>query len=152
MNNILVSACLLGCKVRYSGDDLKLNSSKFDEFIQANNIIPICPEVAGGLPTPRIPAEICGGTSIDVLSGNAKVIDQEGTDVTQAFIEGAHQALKLCLENDIKLAVLAQSSPSCGSKKVYNGNFERVKVLGTGVTCALLEQHGVKVISQDDFY
>lgn len=151
MNKVLVSACLLGCKVRYDGNALKIDSRKFDDFLNANEIIPICPEVAGGLATPRVPAEICGGSSNDVLAGTAKVITQTGADVTQAFVDGAHKALELCQEHHIKLAVLTQSSPSCGSKKVYNGNFERVKIPGTGVTCALLEQHGIKVISQDDF-
>ncbi|MDD9174019.1 DUF523 domain-containing protein [Aliivibrio sp. S2TY2] len=148
MAKVLVSSCLLGCKVRYDGNNLEVNTSEFDEFIESNDIISFCPEVAGGLPIPRIPAEICGGTGNDVLDGSAKILGKDGSDVTKAFLNGAELTLKMCLDNDVEYAVLTESSPSCGSSSVYNGKFEGVKVSGKGVTCTLLENHGIKVTSQ----
>ncbi|MGF1766782.1 DUF523 domain-containing protein [Enterovibrio makurazakiensis] len=150
MAKVLVSSCLLGCKVRYDGNNLEVKSSEFDEFIQSNDITPFCPEVAGGLPIPRIPAEICGGTGDDVLNGSAKIFGKDGRDVTKAFLDGAELTLKTCLDNKIEYAVLTESSPSCGSSSIYNGKFEGVKVSGKGVTCSLLENNGIKVTSQHE--
>lgn len=148
MSKILVSACLLGCKVRYDGNDLPVDNEAFKNVIATYEIISFCPEVAGGLPTPRIAAEICGGAGSDVLEGRAKILGKDGSDVTAPFIKGAKLALQLCQENDIKQAILTESSPSCGSATIYNGKFAGEKITGQGVTCATLEKHGVKVVSQ----
>ena len=87
MSKILVSACLLGCKVRYDGNDLPVDNDAFTKVIAAHEIISFCPEVAGGLSTPRIAAEICGGVGSDVLEGKAKIMGKDGSDVTAPFIK-----------------------------------------------------------------
>ncbi len=148
MEKVLVSACLLGYKVRYDGCDFKVESEEFRRFIEQNDIVSFCPEVAVGMPIPRIPAEICGGTGVDVLNGVAKILGKDGVDVTKEFFSGAELALKFCQEHGIKHAVLTDSSPSCGSSEIYNGNFEGIKVQGQGLSCALLEKHGIEVVSQ----
>ncbi len=97
---------------------------------------------------PRKPAEIVSGTGDAVLEGEAAVIEKEGDDVTAAFIEGARIALDLCQRFDIDLAVLAESSPSCGTISIYDGSFSGETIPGRGVTAALLSRHGVRVFSQ----
>ncbi len=99
---------------------------------------------------PRKPAEIANGTGNEVLSGEAVVVEKEGDDVTAAFIAGARIALDLCQRFDIDIAVLAESSPSCGTTTIYDGHFAGGKIPGMGVTAALLKQHGVQVFSQHD--
>ncbi|EKE67531.1 DUF523 domain-containing protein [Gallaecimonas xiamenensis] len=148
MAKVLVSACLLGCKVRYDGNSLAVGSEDFERFIAANEIVPFCPEVAAGLPTPRAAAEIQGGSGADVLCGAAKVIGKDGTDMSAAFIKGAELALALCQQQGIGKAVMAEASPSCGSGLIYSGQFDGTKVAGQGVVCALLAKHGIKVVSQ----
>lgn len=148
MEKLLVSACLLGCKVRYNAGSLSLNSNEF-KWLQDNlQLYSFCPEVSGGLPTPRAPAEIKKGTGRDVLIGNAKVIDQDNNDYTEAFIKGAYLALNRCQSEHIRYALLAESSPSCGSTNLYDGSFSGTKISGEGVTSALLKEHGIAVFSQ----
>jgi len=148
MAKILVSACLLGCKVRYDGKDLAQLGSDFNQVIDSNEIIPFCPEVSGGLPIPRIAAEIEDGTGYDVLAKKSRILGKDGSDVTEPFIKGAKLALELCQREGIQQAILAEASPSCGSSYIYNGRFEGKKIAGQGVTCAYLQTHGVKVVSQ----
>ena len=148
MIKILVSACLMGQKVRYNASDLAITSELFSDIQQQVEIYPYCPEVAGGLPTPRAPAEIIAGSGQDVLQQQARVLDVNATDVTEAFLSGAQQALDLCLLHGIKLALMTESSPSCGSHQIHNGEFSGIKIAATGVTVALLQQHGIKVFSQ----
>lgn len=136
---ILVSACLLGQKVRYDGgdsmtDDLFLLKDRYD-------LIPMCPEVQGGLPVPRPPAEILLG----------KVVTGAGQDVTKNFEEGARIVLDLCLTLGIKKAILKSKSPSCGKGRIYDGSFTRNLVSGDGVTTRLLERHGIEVYSENNF-
>ena len=150
MAKVLISSCLLGCKVRYDGSDLKVESQEFQKFIETNEIVSFCPEVAAGLPIPRIPAEICAGTGVNVIDGSAKIMGKDGSDVTSEFLDGARLALEVCQQNNISVAILTEGSPSCGSSQIYNGKFEGVKVEGTGVTSALLRQHGIKVVSQHE--
>lgn len=148
---ILVSACLLNHPVRYKGDGnpcpllLELLAKGKGE-----EIFPFCPEVSGGLPTPRPPAEIKGGTGADVLHGKAKVVNKEGQDVTAAFIDGAQKFAQLCMEKGITVAILKQRSPSCGSKAIYDGTFSGKIIAGQGVTAALLTSIGIKVYGEDD--
>ncbi|WP_460059633.1 2-thiouracil desulfurase family protein [Pseudomonas sp. S2_A05] len=147
MEKILVSRCLLGHRVRYDGGA----SGPFDlleQWIEEGRVVPLCPEVAGGLPTPRAAAEIPGGQGVEVLDGIAAVITTEGEDVSAQFLEGARQALDLVQKHGIRVAVLKANSPSCGNLLTYNGTFSGVKVNGEGVTAALLKRHGVRVFSE----
>ena len=148
MEKILVSACLLGSKVRYNGRDLPCSNDVLKEWYQKGRIVPVCPEVAAGLPIPRPPAEIKNGDGDNVLNHEAMAIENTGQDVSQAFISGAKIALRLCQENNIKVAILTEFSPSCGSSKIYNGDFSNTKIAGFGVTSALLMKNGIKVFSQ----
>ena len=150
MSKVLVSSCLLGCKVRYDGNDLKPDSLQFQKFIEKNEVVSFCPEVAGGLPIPRVPAEICGGEGCDVINGSSKVRGKDDSDVTKEFLKGAELALELCQQENISTAILTDGSPSCGSSLIYNGKFEGVKIQGAGITTALLRQNGIKVVSQHD--
>ena len=111
----------------------------------------ICPEVSGGLNTPRLPAEIVGGDGADVLNGRVKVLDTSGNDVSDAFILGATKALKLAQQHQVTHVILKANSPSCGSELIYDGSFSGQKIQGQGVTTALLEQYGFKVITEDEF-
>lgn len=150
MAKILISACLMGQKVRYNGKDLLQETEGFQALKQQHELISLCPEVAGGLSTPRPPAEVQNGSAAKVFESNGKVIATTGDDVTQAFISGAEQAVSLCKEHNIRFAVLTESSPSCGRNKVYDGSFSGNKIEGMGLTAYLLEKNGVKVFSQFD--
>ena len=148
MVKILVSACLLGRKVRYNGEDLAVADDSFKQMAEHHEMVPFCPEVSGGLPTPRPPAEIRGGDGMDVLSGTARVVCRDGRDATDAFLRGARLALASCSTEHIRYAVLTESSPSCGSNMIYDGTFSNLRHPGRGVTTALLEQNGIRVFSQ----
>ncbi len=149
MEKILVSACLLGEKVRYDGGDSAVHGL-LDTWQQQGRIIAHCPEQAGGLPIPRPPAEIDQGDAAGVLSGKKKVQTKAGNDVSDAFINGAERALAQCWEHHIKIAILKDGSPSCASTKVNNGKFSGIKIKGVGVTTSLLIGHGISVFSEDD--
>ena len=144
---VLVSRCLLGHRVRYDGGA----SGPYAQLAQwqaEGRVIALCPEVAGGLPTPRAAAEIPGGQGVEVHAGKAAVITTEGEDVTEAFVSGARQALALVERHGIRLAILKANSPSCGNRLTYDGSFSGVKVEGQGVTAALLTRAGVQVFSE----
>lgn len=133
--------------MRYDGGA----SGPFDlleQWIEEGRVVPLCPEVAGGLPTPRAAAEIPGGQGVEVLDGIAAVITTDGEDVSAQFLEGARQALELVQKHGIRVAVLKANSPSCGNLLTYDGTFRGVKVSGEGVTAALLKRHGVRVFSE----
>ena len=147
MEKILVSRCLLGHRVRYDGGA----SGPFDlleQWIEEGRVVPLCPEVAGGLPTPRAAAEIPGGQGGEVLDGTAAVITTDGEDVSAQFLEGARRALELVQKHGIRVAVLKANSPSCGNLLTYDGTFSGVRVSGEGVTAAVLKRHGVRVFSE----
>lgn len=148
MATILVSSCLLGCKVRYNGSDLKTQNTAFHTLASEHTIVPFCPEVSAGLPIPRAPAEVQFGDGVNVLTGDSKILTHDHHDVTAEFIRGAELALEKCLSERIQFAVLTESSPSCGSQTIYDGTFTGIKQQGVGVTTALLEQNGIKVFSQ----
>ncbi len=148
MKKILVSACLLGDPVRYDARSKPANHARLDELTAQQRVVSFCPEVAGGLPVPRQAAEISGGDGAAVIAGVASVITQGGSEVTRAFLSGAEQALELCRKNGIEVAVLTESSPSCGSGRIYDGSFTRNAVPGSGVTAALLRRHGIKIFNQ----
>ncbi len=142
---IVISACLLGVRCRYDGGD-----SRNEIAIKQGEkyaLIPVCPEESGGLPTPRPPAEIVGGDGGDVLDGRAKVITADGTDVTEAYLKGAHHALRVAQSNKATHVVLKARSPSCGCGDIYDGTFSGTLMPGDGVTTALLKRHGITVTS-----
>ncbi len=140
---VLVSACLLGCECRYDGRhnrDQRLEDELLKRGEQPEGF---CPEERGGLPTPRPPAWIEKEGAAAVLEGRERIVTHEGEDVTQAFREGAQQALARCQELGIQKAYLKERSPSCGVQSTHvNG----VPVPGRGLTAELLAQSGIEVI------
>jgi uncharacterized protein YbbK (DUF523 family) len=147
MKKILVSACLLGNKVRYDANDVLCESWHLGMWQAEGRLVAFCPEVAGGLSAPRLPAEIRGADGNAVLNGSAKVVDNTGKDVTEFFLRGARKALEAAQASNAEIAILKEKSPSCGSSFIYDGTFLSVRKIGQGVTTALLEQNGIKVFS-----
>ena len=147
---ILMSACLMGERVRYNGSALEWESPWLQRLLQEVRVHTFCPELAAGMPIPRPCAEICGGTGHDVLAGKAEVRDAQGRVVSGEFLQGALKALDFCRENTIVLAVLTENSPSCGSEYIYDGTFTGKQIKGCGITTALLVQNGIRVFSQNE--
>ncbi|MFN3985235.1 MAG: DUF523 domain-containing protein [Rhodocyclaceae bacterium] len=149
MERVLVSACLLGHPVRYDGRAALCTHPILARWHELGRIVPLCPESAGGLPTPRPPAEIQPGAGgPQLLAGGARVIGSDGGDFTTAFVAGAHHALALCRAHRIRVAVLKQGSPSCGSNVIYDGRFAGSRIPGQGVTAALLTEAGIQVFDE----
>ncbi len=142
----LCSACLLGVKCRYDGQ-AKANK-KVLALDKKEELVPICPEQLGGLPTPREPAETIGD-GYAVLTGQGKVITKSGQDVTEQFIQGARQVLQAVKIFEAKEMICKSKSPSCGCGKIYDGTFSDKLIKGDGVTTALLKQNGIKCIPED---
>jgi uncharacterized protein YbbK (DUF523 family) len=145
----LVSACLLGIRTTY--DHSSHPQPHLIELGASGRVVPVCPEVVGGLPIPRPAAEIVGGDGHAVLDGKARVLTRDGKDVTDAFLAGAELALQTALRFGIKTAVLQPRSPSCGSSQIYDGSFRGCLVAGQGVTAALLTRKGIDVLSPTSF-
>ena len=145
---VLVSACLLGERVRYHGGDAQVASGILDRWLAEGRVVPACPEVAGGLPVPRPPAEMTGGDGAAVLAGQASIADTAGVNVTDAFVQGARQTLDLARARGVRMAVLKDGSPSCGSTFVYDGTFRGQRTAGQGVTATLLMQDGIRIFSE----
>ncbi len=135
---IMVSACLLGEKVKYNGGDNF--SPELAKFLEGHDVISVCPEVLGGLPTPRAPGEILNGF----------VRNEDGSSVDKEYREGANLALKIALREKIDLAILQSRSPSCGVNQIYDGTFSGRKIKGSGVFARLLMDKGIKVIDIED--
>ncbi len=147
---ILVSACLVGNKVRYNAADVPCENDWLEQWKAEKRIVAFCPEVAGGLTVPRLPAEMQRSNGAAVLAGNGKVLDNKGSDVTFHFVDGAKKALEAAQNNEIKVAILKENSPSCGSSFIYDGTFSGKRLEGQGVTTALLEQNGIRVFSENE--
>ncbi|WP_289040198.1 DUF523 domain-containing protein [uncultured Aliiroseovarius sp.] len=146
MKRLLVSACLLGQKVRYDGRAKTLLHDCLTGWQNAGRVVAFCPELAGGLPVPRLPAEIEPGyDGDDVLAGRAKVVDYEGGDVTAAFVTGARMAVDLARSRGCNYALLTEASPSCGSAVLYSGHHDGGRRDGFGVTTAALRGAGITV-------
>ncbi len=111
----------------------------------------ICPELLGGFQIPREPAEIKDGDGDDVLDGKARVIEYSGCAVTDLYVKGAMETVKIAKELKAEFVVLKENSPSCGSLTIYNGEFNGRKLEGSGVTAALLKRNGIKILSEHDF-
>lgn len=137
--NILVSACLLGVNCRWDGGTNGPHPD-IEALMKEHNLIPVCPEIMGGLPTPRHPAERRG----DIVAA------RNYTDVTEQFERGAEEALKLCHLYRCKYAILKERSPSCGSGRIYDGTFKGNLVHGYGVTAELLQSYGVTVLGESE--
>ncbi len=135
---ILLSACLLGEKCKYNGGD-NLNQRVVD-FIKGHQVVKVCPEVLGGLPIPRKPAEIVDGV----------VRNKDGHSVDREFRLGAEKALTIALAESVDLAILQPRSPSCGVNQIYSGKFDGELIIGEGVFAKLLKAHGIKVIAADE--
>ncbi|WP_165857048.1 DUF523 domain-containing protein [Marinobacter sp. JSM 1782161] len=147
---VLISACLLGENVRYDGGNLLTEHPVIRRWHEEGRVVQVCPEVAGGLPTPRPPAEARGGDGRDVLAGRARIIARDGEDVTDAFVEGASLALRTAEQQHCVLAVLAARSPSCGNREVYDGSFSGRLMPGMGTAAARLEAAGIAVFNQNE--
>lgn len=133
---ILVSACLLGVECRYDGES-KPNDAVL-VLLERHTLIPVCGEVMGGLPTPRVPSERRGDS----------VFNAEGADVTAAYRRGAAEVARLAHLYGAKIAILKERSPACGSGQIYDGTFTHTLTEGWGVTAEALGQHGVAVYGE----
>lgn len=135
---IMVSACLLGENCKYNGGNNY--SAKVAKYIEGHEVIPVCPEVLGGLPTPRVPAEIVNGT----------VTRRDGISVDKEFCRGAELALEQAKLEKIEMAILQSRSPSCGVRQIYDGTFSNKKIDGQGVFARLLSENGFAVMDAEE--
>lgn len=147
---ILVSACLMGFKVRYNGQNKPFLAEIFELWQREQRLVIHCPELAAGLETPRLPAELVGGGGLAALTGDAKIQESDGSDVTQRYLLAAWLALKTAQDSGCRLALMTDGSPTCGSKKIYDGNFQGITQPGMGVAAALLREHGIEVYAEDE--
>mgnify|MGYP001482859637 CR=1 FL=1 len=134
--NVLISACFLGVYCRYDGKNNSLK--RLEELMDKYNLIPVCPEIMGGLGIPREPAEIL----------EDKVVNSSGENVTEFFERGARETLKLARLYNSKCAILKERSPSCGYGKVYDGTFSGTLIEGSGMTADLLIRNGIRVLGE----
>ena len=133
---ILVSACLLGIDCKYNGKNNK--NDKVIELLKTHDLIPVCPEIMGGLTTPRIPAEI----------NENEVITKDEKNVTKQYQKGAEETLKIAELYNCQTAILKEKSPSCGCGKIYDGTFTGTLIDGDGITARLLKEHGIKITGE----
>ena len=136
--NILVSACLLGIGCRYDGK-CKPNEEVI-KLSEVHNLVPFCPEIYGGLPTPRVPSEIV----------SEKVLNAEGEDVTEQYSKGAKEALKTAMMFGCEVAIMKEKSPSCGNGLIHNGKFDGGLIEGDGIAVRLLKKNGIKVFGESE--
>ncbi|EGW36549.1 DUF523 domain-containing protein [Desulfosporosinus sp. OT] len=145
---IIVSACLFGLNTKYDG---KANAhALIQKYSSQGKFIPVCPEQLGGLTTPRFPVEIIAGTGQDVLAGRCMVKGELGEDVTQQFIQGAKETIKIGEMVKVTAAILKERSPSCGVNTIYDGTFTHRILLGQGVTAAILKESNIPIYSEEE--
>jgi uncharacterized protein YbbK (DUF523 family) len=144
----LISACLLGVRCRWDGEDNR--NDKALEQTKSEMLIPVCPEQMGGLSTPRARQEIHGGTGKDVLEKKAKVLNEDGDDVSQQFIKGAEEILNIAHLYGVKEFIGKSFSPSCSCSKIYDGTFNGKLRKGRGTTAELLMRHGIKIRGEEE--
>lgn len=137
--NILVSHCFLGEPCRYDGAS-RLDRQIIELHRAGHNLIPVCPEVLGGLDVPRLPAEI---------QPDGRVMTRDGRDVTAAYRAGAERVLEIAKENGCTVAILKARSPSCGCGEIYDGSFTHTVISGWGITARLLEAAGLEVMDEE---
>jgi len=140
----IASACLLGIECDWAARS-RSSPALVEEFLRGG-IFPVCPEVLGGMGAPRAPAEIRGGDGADVLDGKARIVDRDGADVTERFIEGAAATLRIARAVGAEEALLKERSPSCGCGRIYDGTFSKALREGDGVAAALLRRAGIRVV------
>ncbi|MDS1269308.1 DUF523 domain-containing protein [Lipingzhangella sp. LS1_29] len=162
MESVLVSACLMGRPVRFDGaakpvvgltgdGDDHAPGAILARWRSEGRAVVYCPEVGGGLGVPRPPAEIENAAGARaVLDGTARIVTPQGVDVTRAYLAGAHAALETARSAGVRVAVVKESSPSCGLRQVYDGTFAGKTVSGPGVTTRLLLDHGIAVYTERD--
>ncbi len=134
-----VSSCLLGINCKYNGQSNK--NEGIIKLKEKYELVPICPEVLGGLPTPRIPAEII----------KDKVINKQGIDVTRNYNDGANKALQILKENNINIVILKSKSPSCGRDRIYDGTFSHILIEGQGVSAKLFSDNNITIYDENDY-
>jgi len=135
---LIVSACLAGFPCRYDGK--KTINTAVQQLVKEGKAIPVCPEQLGGLPTPRLPAEMKAG----------KVINSDGNDVTEAFEKGAAVVLEIAKQYGCTDALLKARSPSCGKGRIYDGSFSGILIEGNGKTADLLMRNGITVKTEEE--
>jgi uncharacterized protein YbbK (DUF523 family) len=138
MKKLLISACLLGIPCRYDGRSVK--AVDIERLAENFEIIPVCPEIYGGLSTPRTPSERVGD----------KTLMKDGRDVTENYLRGAEAAYALCESLGCTLALLKERSPSCGKNKIYDGSFTGTLIDGEGVTAEYLRERGIKIFGESE--
>jgi len=143
----IVSACLAGVNCKYNGGNNEVPD--IARLVSGGRAILVCPEQLGGLPTPRLPAEIVGGSGEDVLDGRCRIKNKEGNDVTEEFLKGAEEVLKIAKLAGATKAILKSKSPSCGCGKIYDGTFSGKLKPGNGVTAELLKRNGIDVRTEE---
>ena len=136
----VVSMCLAGIPCRYDGKDNLV--PKVRALLNRNEAIAVCPEVLGGLPTPRTPSE---------LQPDGRVLNKQGEDVTAQFVSGAERALEICREHGCAGAILKARSPSCGKGVIYDGSFAGKRVPGNGVFAQMLLDAGIPVMTEEEY-
>ena len=148
-NKILISACLLGERVRYDGSSRPLAHPLLEQWRQEGRLVPVCPETLGGLLVPRPAAEIqTGYDGLDIFHDTGKVITRQGHNVSQYFVRGARKTQQLAQEQKVVIAILKANSPSCGNESLYNGEFSKTLRPGQGVTAAALTEAGIPVFNE----
>ena len=141
MRKILVSECLYGGRaVRYDGAEKACTHPIFLKWKKQGRLIPVCPEVFGGLPVPREEAQL----------REDQVITRSGSDVTEAYTKGAEEALRLADENDVVFCLMKEGSPSCGSNEIHDGTFSGRKIPGEGLATGYLRECGFEVFSENE--
>lgn len=137
---ILISACLVGVNCKYNGSNNL--DEKIKKLFKEGHAILVCPEQLGGLSTPRVPCEI-------VDYNKKTVVNKFGKDVSEEFLKGANETLKITKELGINIAILKQRSPSCGFGEIYDGTFSGNIKKGNGITANLLLQNGIKIFTEE---
>ena len=135
---ILVSACLLGENCKYSGGNNR--NERVLHYVTGHEIIPVCPEMLGGLPCPRKPVEWVG----------ERVLTRDGDDCTEAFRQGVQRAMEIIADKQVDLAILQARSPTCGVKQIYDGTFSGVKIDGMGALARALHERGIPLMDAED--
>ena len=135
---ILVSACLLGENCKYNGGNNR--NERVLRYVQGHEVIPVCPEVLGGLPCPRKPGEWVG----------ERVLTRDGDDCTENFRIGVQRALEVIADQQVDLAILQSRSPTCGVKQIYDGTFSGVRIDGQGVLAKALAARGIPLMDAED--
>lgn len=139
---ILISACLIGENVKYDGGNNALHVKILEQWKEEGVLVPLCPEVLGGLSVPRPACEVIEGTN--------RVVCKSGEDVSVAFANGAKESLRIAQEEGVCMAILKARSPSCGKDIIYDGTFTSTRVHDSGITCKLLQESGMAVFSEEE--